>query len=64
MPVPIALLLPLLPGLMESVIALVKAIRASSGDLTDAQTKAALDRIEANLTKTAADVAALPIREV
>jgi hypothetical protein len=62
MPVPIALLLPLVPVLVEAIVKIVQGAR-ESGELTPAQ-RAKLDEIAARLDQTNAEVQALEIRDV
>lgn len=62
MAIPIALLLPLIPGLVDSVIRLVRAIREAPE--TDGDTRVVLDALEAHLTETVVQVRALEIRDV
>jgi hypothetical protein len=59
---PIALLLPLIPVLVEAVAKIVQSVR-ESGELTPAQ-RAKLDEIAARLDQTNAEVQALEIRSV
>ena len=59
MPIPLALLLPLVPSLVETVVKLVAAIRQSPE--TPEETKQALDMLEARLDETAKAVAGLKI---
>lgn len=59
---PIALLLPLIPVLVEAVIKIVHGIRAS-GQLTPEQ-HTVLDRLAQRLDETNAEVQALEIRDV
>ena len=59
---PIALLLPLVPVLVEAVMKLVQGIR-DSGALTPAQ-RTTLDALAARLDETNREVQALEIRDV
>lgn len=61
--VPIALqLLPMIPGLVESVVKIVQAIRQDPA--TPEAVKAQLDDVEARLQETAAKVAAVQFRDL
>lgn len=59
---PIALLLPLIPVLVEAITRIVQGIR-DSGELTPAQ-RATLDALAARLDETNRQVQALEIRDV
>lgn len=59
MPIPLALLFPLIPSLVENVVRLVSAIRQSPE--TPDETKKVLEILQARLEDTASAVQALKI---